>query len=299
MEGLLAGRGKQVAAIFGGRSAFQRRSVAAPVENRAVLGRRALARGEHDQAPDDAERDPQRCRELVALDAGTQPVDDALGVLQVGVEEDQRQDAPAGMPEEVGITDLAANQNAWLIDRRAMSTRIERLPWVLRARLSVHWPNKLNVTIKERKPVAFVVLGAANGEEPLPSYALIDDMQRVLQLTDRRSADVQGLALLIVTPPPAGDVQPGSSLSNRSVAQALQALTRLRALGVQVSEIAIAPSTGISALADRNMRVLFGEEADLAKKAALFQAIVAKISEPARIAYIDVRSVRTPTVLYR
>jgi|GEM_PF-1527425 len=198
----------------------------------------------------------------------------------------------------IQATDLATNQNAWLIDRRATSTRIERLPWVLRARLSVHWPNKLNVTIKERKPVAFVVLGAANGEEPLPSYALIDDMQRVLQLTDRRSADVQGLALLIVTPPPAGDVQPGSSLSNRSVAQALQALARLRALGVHVSEIAIAPSTGISALADRNLRVLFGEEADLAKKAALFQAIVAKISEPARIAYIDVRSVHTPTVLY-
>src|SRR5579872_1280113 len=192
---------------------------------------------------------------------------------------------------------LPPGQNAWLIDRRAISARIARLPWVDSARLSVRWPNRLHIEVTERKPVAFVVL-AGNGEEPLPRYALIDDSQRVLRVSDQRG-ETETLPLLLVTPPPLAAIRAGSSLGSHDVSQALQALQRLRALGLQVSQVAIAPATGISALADRNLRVLFGEDADLAKKAAVFQAIVAKISEPDRVAYIDVRSVRTPTVLYR
>jgi cell division septal protein FtsQ len=193
---------------------------------------------------------------------------------------------------------LASDQNAWLIRRRAVSGRIERLPWVLTAKLSVRWPNKVRIDITERKPAAYVVLAVDNGEEPLPRYALVDERQRVLWLTDNRS-EAADLPLLIVTPPPSGNVQAGSSLTSREVGQALQALTRLRDLGLQVSQVAIAPATGISALADRHLRVLFGEDEDLAKKAAVFQAIVAKISAPDQVAYIDVRSVKAPTVLYR
>lgn len=193
---------------------------------------------------------------------------------------------------------LRPDQNAWLLDRRAIAARAERLPWVKTAHVRIRWPNVLQVALSERQPVASVVLSTASGEEPLPRYALIDPNQRVLTLARVRDPQA-GLPLLLITPPPNAAVQPGDALADRNVGQALEALGRLKALGLQVSEVAIAPATGISARADRDLRVLFGDDADLAKKAAVFRAIVAKISSPAHIAYIDVRSVRAPTVLYR
>jgi cell division septal protein FtsQ len=147
--------------------------------------------------------------------------------------------------------------------------------------------------------VARVALAPFSGaEEPVPRYAAIDDTQRVLVISENPEFLGQ-LPLLVVSPPPSGDVTPGNALARREVEDALDAYRRLSVLGLQVSQVAIAPSTGISATADRNLRVLFGEDEDLAKKAQLFRAIVAKISTPSRIAYVDVRSIHAPTVLYR
>jgi cell division septal protein FtsQ len=194
---------------------------------------------------------------------------------------------------------FAPNQNAWLINRMATSRRIEALPWVGKAMLHVSWPNRLTIDIAERQALARVMLPTAgDSEDPSTRYAIIDDSERVLMVSGR-SGEQAALPMILVTPPPSDNIAPGDQLSSADVAQALVAYQKLRTLGLQVSEVAIAPSTGISATADRNLHVLFGEDEDLAKKAALFQAIVAKISTPERIAYIDVRSVRAPTVLYR
>ncbi len=193
---------------------------------------------------------------------------------------------------------LPANQNAWLINRRALATRIQALPWVAHAAVRLRWPNRLSIEIVERQPAALVALGQPRGESgESSSYAMIDATQHVLELEtqDQRQSD---LPVLVVVPPP-DEVAPGTTLNRSEVGQALDAYRRLVSLGLRISEVAIAPSTGISATADRNLRVLFGEDEDLAKKAELFQAIVAKISTPSRVAYVDVRSIRAPTVLYR
>ena len=193
---------------------------------------------------------------------------------------------------------LAPGQNAWLINRSAIVHRIEALPWVDQAALRVSWPNHLVIWITERRPVARVALSAETAASRVPHYAAIDESQRVLTVIEGQSA-LAYLPVLVVTPPPPGDAEPGRELDRREVGQALDAYRRLGALGLIVSEVAIAPSTGISATADRNLRVLFGEDEDLAEKAQLFHSIVAKISTPSRVAYIDVRSVHAPTVLYR
>lgn len=192
---------------------------------------------------------------------------------------------------------IPAGSNAWLINRAAAARRVEALPWVHRATLHVSWPNRVAIDVAERQPVALVALGRLPHEEAAPAYALIDETQRVLTL-DADPAAATGLPVLIVVPPPA-PVPAGSTIDRAEVGQALDAYRRLAAIGLHLSDVAIAPSTGISATADRNVRVLFGEDEDLAKKAELFQAIVAKISTPSRVAYIDVRSIRAPTVLYR
>ncbi|MDQ6768291.1 MAG: FtsQ-type POTRA domain-containing protein [Candidatus Eremiobacteraeota bacterium] len=200
--------------------------------------------------------------------------------------------------EVISAAALRVGQNAWLVDRGAVTRRIEGLPWVRTAALHVRWPNRLTIDVTERKPAARVVLPSQASQRSTPRYALIDQTQHVLEVSP--APDDRGqLPLLVVIPPPPRDVLPGSVLDRREVSQALEAYRRLSGLGLRISEVAIAPSTGISATADRNLRVLFGEDEDLAKKAQLFQAIVAKISTPSRVAYVDVRSVRAPTVLYR
>ena len=192
---------------------------------------------------------------------------------------------------------ITPGTNAWLINHTAVARRVEVLPWVHSARVRVFWPNRVAIEITERQPVALVALGRPLHAATVPAYALIDETQRVLSL-DADPAAAAGLPVLIVVPPPS-PVPAGGTIDRSEVGQALDAYRRLVAMGLRVSDVAIAPSTGISATADRNVRVLFGEDEDLAKKAELFQAIVAKISTPSRVAYIDVRSIRAPTVLYR
>jgi cell division protein FtsQ len=200
----------------------------------------------------------------------------------------------------VAAANLPAGQNVWLINRAAVAQRIQGLPWVDRATLHVGWPNRLTIAVTERRPAALVALGAVGDVAPQATpgagFAVIDETGRVLVTgVGERPTD---LPVLIVVPPPV-QVQPATQIDRPDIAAALDAYRRLSALGLHVSEVALAPSTGMSATADRNLRVLFGEDEDLAKKAELFQAIVAKISTPSRVAYVDVRSVRAPTVLYR
>ncbi len=200
--------------------------------------------------------------------------------------------------EVLGALALAPDQNAWLINRRAAEWRIERLPWVGRASLHVTWPNEVTIDVIERTPMATVDLSQDTTQPPRRAAAIIDETQRVLAVTTARDEHAE-LPRIVVLPPPVGPVSAGDTLANSDVTQALRALRELRTLGLPISAVGIAPSTGISVTANRNLRVLFGDDEELAKKAQLFEAIVAKISTPERIAYVDVRSVRAPTVLYR
>jgi cell division protein FtsQ len=190
---------------------------------------------------------------------------------------------------------LSPTQSAWLIDRQGVRRRIETLPWVDRASLTVAWPNRVGIAITERVPVAAIQVGASDAAGS--RYAVIDDSQRVLALTQDQS-ELAGLPKVVVSSEEAG-LTSGQDLSDSDVTQALDAMRELRGLGLLISSISIAPSTGISATADRNVHVLFGDDADMARKVQLFEAIVAKLSTPQLVAYVDVRSVHAPTVLYR
>jgi cell division protein FtsQ len=198
----------------------------------------------------------------------------------------------------IAAADLDPQVNAWLIDRQAVAQRIEALPWIRQAQVAVAWPNIVTISVVERTPVARVDLVADRREGSPPAFAVIDEVCRVLAVTTD-PAQHADLPRISVTPSPDGGAEPGQNLDRGDVTRALAALRELQGLGLLVSAVSIAPSTGIGATADRNLRVLFGDDDDLARKAALFLAIAAKISTPERIAYVDVRSVRAPTVLYR
>lgn len=198
---------------------------------------------------------------------------------------------------------FSKGRNVWLLDTGAAKRRIEALPWVATASVQRRWPNHVSVRITERQAVVRVRLPAASAEEPMASEALIDGTGRVLDVStvggsDPREEQAAALPLIRLDPAPSGLV-PGSPIPGDDFQQAYDALVQLRALGLRVSEVDIKPATGITVTSDDGLRAILGTEDDLAKKVTLFRAIVPKIAAPENVVYVDLRSVRAPTVLYR
>jgi len=198
---------------------------------------------------------------------------------------------------------FAKGTNVWLLDTGAARRRIEALPWVATAAVKRTWPNRISVSITERQAVVRVRLSGASAEEPAASEALIDATGRVLDVSalgrpDPREEQAAALPLIRIDPAPSG-LAPGSPIPGDDFQQAYDALVQLRALGLRVSEVDIKPATGITVTSDDGLRAILGTEDDLAKKVTLFKSIVPKIAAPENVVYVDLRSVRAPTVLYR
>lgn len=196
-------------------------------------------------------------------------------------------------PREVrAAVGVPAGSDVWLVDVWAVERRVERLPWVARATVVRGWPNRFGIAVAERRPVARIALKRGGGE-----FAVIDDGGRVLSAgaLDPRDA---ALVELSVTPEPAEAAVPGAALGE-DVGAGLRAVQRLRRLGLRVASIEIRPATGVAATTDNHLRVVFGSLDDLDKKVRTFLAIAARINRPAEVAYVDVRSVRAPTVMYK
>jgi cell division protein FtsQ len=193
---------------------------------------------------------------------------------------------------------LALGQNVWLLDAGAAAHRVASLPWVASARVRRSWPNHVAIEVSERAPVARLTLpDGGTAEEPTEREALIDDTLHVIAVGMPDAAEA-GLPVLRVMPTPPG-VAPGADERGSDVEEAYDALVQLRALGLRISEVDLAPATGIAVSTAGRMRVLFGTNDDLAKKVSLYQAIALKIVAPEDVVYVDLRSTRAPTVLYR
>ena len=91
------------------------------------------------------------------------------------------------------------------IDTASAAKRIEALPWIKSARVSVHWPDSVSVGVTERTAVA-VVRGPERGTSPI-LWALVDSTGRVLADQTLRPA---GLVTMDVFVAPG---LPGSELS--------------------------------------------------------------------------------------
>jgi cell division protein FtsQ len=185
---------------------------------------------------------------------------------------------------------LPAGRNIWLLNTTASRRRVEAMPWIASATIERGWPNQVAIVVTERTPAARVALAAQQ-------FVLVDADGRVLGNADD-SAD-RALPVLAVRPLPPDAGTAGTLLGATTVGDALTATKALAALGVHVTEIQTEPVMGISAFTDANLRVVFGDLDDLARKVALYDAIRKRITQPDAIEYVDVRSPAAPTVQYR
>jgi cell division septal protein FtsQ len=199
------------------------------------------------------------------------------------------------------ITSAAAfppRRNIWLLDTGSAVRRIESLPWIESARIDRAWPNRVSISVTERVPVARLAIPASRGaEEPDVQVALIDASLHVLA-SGSAEPSTAGLPLFRILPQPA-DVRAGVDESGTDVERVYDAMVQLRALGLRISELDLAPATGIRVRTAGGLHVILGSNEEFAKKVALYKAILPKIGQPENVVYVDLRSVRAPTVLYR
>ncbi|HKW44618.1 MAG TPA: FtsQ-type POTRA domain-containing protein [Candidatus Eremiobacteraceae bacterium] len=195
---------------------------------------------------------------------------------------------------------LPRGSNIWLLDTGAAVKRIDALPWTHSAEVKRAWPNRVSVTVVERRPAARLDLptGSGSGEEPVAGHALLDSDMHVLSvgLDDPRD---RALPELKVAGLSAAAVGPGADLSKTDVSLAYAAFRTLLEAGLIVRSIDVGGATGIGVETADDFRVLFGAPDGLAQKVQLFRLIVVKITSPRQVAYIDLRSARAPTVLFR
>ncbi|HEY7982184.1 MAG TPA: FtsQ-type POTRA domain-containing protein [Candidatus Eremiobacteraceae bacterium] len=194
---------------------------------------------------------------------------------------------------------LPTGTNIWLLDTAAAEKRIESLAWTGSARIDRAWPNRVSVTVVERRPAARLDLPpGGSSEEPVGGHALVDPQMHVLAVGADDPRD-QRLPELNVKGLSATAVVPGADLSNTDAAVAYAAYRTLHDAGLNARSIDVGGVTGIGAETADDYRVLFGATDGLSQKVQLYRLIVVKIASPRQVAYIDLRSARAPTVLFK
>jgi cell division septal protein FtsQ len=194
---------------------------------------------------------------------------------------------------------LPVGTNIWLLDTGSAATRIESLPWTDSAKIERAWPNRVSITVLERRPASRLDMPAGgSSEEPVAGHALLDAQMHVLAVGADDPRDVR-LPELKVAGLSAAAIAPGADLSKTEAAVAYAAFRTLQDAGLTARSIDVGGATGIGAETADDFRVLFGATDGLSQKVQLYRLIVVKIASPRQVAYIDLRSARAPTVLFK
>lgn len=168
----------------------------------------------------------------------------------------------------------------WRVERRLL-----RHPRVASAHVAFRWPGQVVVTLVERQPVAYLLLRSG--------FAEVDGEGRVLGIVPA----MRGGGLPIVTGVSADGVQPGQRLGDPAGARALAVAAALGPSGrARVAEIHVTPGGEVVVYTLEGVPVFLGVEEDWEAKVRALQGILATLVEPARTAYVDLRSLRRPVV---
>ncbi len=177
---------------------------------------------------------------------------------------------------------IAAGENIWLIGARAAASRIDAIPYVNDAAVQRSLPATVVVTVTERSPLACV-----NARVPFTIDATVRVLQRGCARPD----------LVRIELPALGSPVPGATLEDPSLAELVRDAATLSAAGLAVQAVGRDAFGGLIATESTGVRLLFGDDADLAAKAALVGPIRQAAKRPLRT--VDLRSPTTPVVSYR
>lgn len=180
---------------------------------------------------------------------------------------------------------IDSTANAWLLNQNEIAARVEAIPWIDRARVSRTLPARVELVITERVPAACLQAGR---------LVTIDATQRVLALRCLSPLLTQ-LAVPLKKQP-----VPGETILDARVGQLVRDLAILTTAAVPVRSLYFDRFASLVAIDPHGDVLKFGEDGDLAKKAALIEPIrLATQIHGRSLRAIDVRAPQTPVVEYR
>jgi hypothetical protein len=182
---------------------------------------------------------------------------------------------------------IAPDANLWLLNAGAIRRRVEAIPYVERA--SVHrgqFPQPfVELSIRVRRPTACVRAGVRD--------VTIDAASRVLQ-SGCVASTVSRIDAGAATVP-----QPGGTIDDPDVSRLLADARTLADANLTVRSLGRDRFGGLEAVDVTGVVLKFGDDADLAKKAALVEPVRAGVGTKRPVRAIDLRSPGTPTVEFR
>jgi cell division protein FtsQ len=187
--------------------------------------------------------------------------------------------------EIVARAAVSGRTNMWLQNTRAMTQRIEAIPYV--AAVSVYRipPATVLISVRERSPFAVV----RSGDET----AVVDRDLRVLQIDDEQPS----LPVLVL--------KPGVPLAIGEFVRGDAAVLRddydaMIAAHVVPLEVTFDRYGGLVATVRGGVQILFGDDADFDKKLALVNPVLSQLArDRRRVAAVDLRAPSTPVLVFR
>jgi cell division protein FtsQ len=188
--------------------------------------------------------------------------------------------------EIVAAAGLAHHPPLIDVNPSATASRIEALPFVASARVSRHWPDRIDIAVTER--VATETMAG-----PGSSWSELDGTGRTLAVDPARPS---GLVELVVLGPHGG--QPPAAVGRALPGLASPALEVCRTLppafAAQVVSVTQATDTTVSLALNSGLTVLLGKDVELKQKYEDVAAIIAHA--PLRgVKIIDVTVPESPT----
>lgn len=189
--------------------------------------------------------------------------------------------------EIVAAAGVSDKINMWLQNPGAIAARIERIPYIATAHVHRIPPTTMSLAVSERKPFAVVHSGSA--------VVLVDHDLRVLQPAQD---DPPALPQFVIKSGAA--LEAGSFLTDPASLAMRDDYDAMIAAHVVPTELSFDRFGGLVADVRGGVRILLGDDNDLAKKLALVDPILAQVvRKERRVAAVDLRAPNTPVVVYK
>lgn len=181
--------------------------------------------------------------------------------------------AAAGLDRRPALTDL---------DLGALERAVETLPWVLDARATRHFPDRVELTIRERSPVAVVAAGDRG-------WALVDLSGRVLEVVAEQPPELATITTSGATPA-AGRRTGAGARGALAVIDALPPVLAGRLPAIDVDD-----AGALTLSLDGKVPVRFGPAVEVEEKLVALATLLER-ADIRRVASIDVRVPSAPVL---
>jgi hypothetical protein len=178
---------------------------------------------------------------------------------------------------------IDAHSNVWLQDRAAIVRRIDAIPYVANAHVTIRFPAAVTIAVAERVPAACV-------RNPSGRLFTIDADRRILE----SGCDAMPVTYELRT---SIDGRPGIFLSNPELDALLADAAALAGGGNRFRTLGFDEFGDLEATLVDGIAVRFGDDGDLARKDRLVGPILAELGARVRtVRALDIRAPATPVV---